>query len=147
MIDLQISRLDQIDPSSWSDDWIKLLGAGGVGLLLREIIKQVFARANKGDDNAARLRGDLRAQVAELIERVDVLDARVEAERQRANVLFAENAQLRAENGQLRSRYHNFINWVAAQPGLPTPPPWLYERIEGLTADEAQRRPATGDMP
>lgn len=141
MIGASRMQIPDIDPPTWGGYIVQLIGAGGVGLLLREIVKQVFARANKGDDNAVLARADLRQQVATLITRVDTLDTRVEAERQRANLLFAENAELRAENRGLRDRYHRLINWIAQQPGLPTPPPWLYEGVPGPTQRDATPKP------
>lgn len=144
MIGRHRMQLPDLDPPSWGGYVVQLVGAGGIGLLLRELVKQTFARANKQDDHAVIARGDLRQQVADLIVRVDTLDARVEAERQRANRLFEENAELKAENRGLRDRYHRFLNWVSVQPGLPTPPPWLYEPVSGPTARDAMPKPPEG---
>lgn len=134
---IHLHPAQQIDPSTWGDYAVKLLGAGGVAMLLREVVKQIFVRASQNDENRRITRADQAAQIANLIARVDVLDARVDAERKRANELFAVNAELRAENTGLRTRYHNLINWIAQQPGLPDPPSWLYERVEGPTMREA----------
>lgn len=125
------------DPSSWVGYATQLIGAGGVGFLLREIVKQIFARANKSDDNAVIARADLRTQVANLVTRVDTLDARVETERQRANTLFAENAELKAENRGLRSRYHRLLGWLQTVESLPDLPSYLREPVEGPTMRDA----------
>jgi ABC-type phosphate transport system auxiliary subunit len=138
MISGQIVEAQQIDPSSWVDHAVQLLGAGGVALLLREIVKQIFARANKQDDNAGVLRADLRQQVSDLVLRVDTLTRRLDEAQARENRLFEENAELKAENRGLRDRYHRLINWIAQQPGLPTPPPWLYESTPGPTVRESR---------
>ncbi len=138
---MQVSQAQQMDPSTWGDYAVKLLGAGGVAMLIREVIKQTFARAGQNDENRRLTRADQAAQIATLIARVDVLDERIEAERQRSNRLFAENAELKAENIGLRERYHRLLNWLSVQPGLPTPPAWLYERLDGPTARDIVPQP------
>jgi hypothetical protein len=138
---LQASPVDPNNWGGWGDYAVQLVGAGGIGLLLREIVKQIFARANKGDDNAVLVRADLRQQVAALITRVDTLDARVEAERQRANLLFAENAELKAENRGLRDRYHRLLSWLQGIESLPALPPYLTGSVEGPTAREGVPKP------
>jgi hypothetical protein len=144
---VQIVDAAQFDPSHWGD-WgdygIKLLGAGGVGILLREVVKQIFARASQQDENRRTTRADQATQIATLVARVDVLDARVEAERQRSNQLFAANAELRAENIGLRQRYHRLLSWLSAQPGLPSPPSWLYETVDGPTRSSAMPQSPEG---
>lgn len=148
----QILHANQLDPGNWGnwgDQAGQLITALGGAVVVREIIKQVFGRANKGDDNAVIARADLRAQVADLVKRVDTLQARVEERDERINALFAQNAELRAENRGLRDRYHRLINWIAQQPALPTPPDWLYERAPGPTesTDWPPRRRRTTDQP
>lgn len=123
----------QIDPTGWGQYVVQLLGAGGVGFLLRELVKQAFRRAQENDDNQTVKRGELREQVAALTSRVDVLTERLDRANERTNKLITENAELKAENRSLRQRWHALMNWLSVQPELPTPPAWLYERVQGPT--------------
>jgi hypothetical protein len=141
MTPLHVLRAQQIDPSGWFDNIPQIITAIGGGVVIREVVRQIFARANKQDDNAVIARTDLRQQVADLIARVDAMQVRLDATNERANALFAENAELRAENRGLRQRYHALMNWLAEQENLPTPPPWLYQPIEGPTARDAAPKP------
>lgn len=129
------------DPSSWAGYAVQLIGAGGVGYLLRELVKQVFARANKNDDTATVARGELRQQIEALTDRVDVLTGRLDATTERANALFADNAELRAENRGLRSRYHRLLGWLQTVESLPDLPAYLREPVEGPTARDMMPQP------
>jgi hypothetical protein len=122
------------DPTSWGNYAVQLLGAGGLGYLLREIVKRVFARADKQDDVAAGLRG-------ELVRRIETLERNYTALEAREREWFQRATNLEAENRGLRQRYHALINWLSEQPNLPTPPKWLYQPVEGPTAADAMPKP------
>lgn len=141
MIPPQLQADNGLDLSPWLQWAGGLLGAGTVGLLLREALRLMFARAQQNDQNQTTRRGEWREEVARLTLRVDELTARLDATNERANALFAMNAELRAENRALRERYHRFLNWVQLEPNLPQPPRWLYERVEGPTEREVMPRP------
>jgi hypothetical protein len=126
--------------ASWAAQAGALLGVGGLGAILLKLIERIFARADRGDDVAAGLR-------AEMLRRLETLERQYQTLERRERESYQKAVRLEAENRALRNRYHGLVNWIAAQPGLPTPPPWLYEPVQGPTADEAQRRPATGDTP
>ena len=111
----------------WQSSVAQLLGAGTLGAVLLKVIERVFARADRHDDLAVGLRG-------EMLRRLEALEARHSALEQRERASYERAIRLEAENRQLRNRYHQLINWIARQPGLPTPPGWLYERVEGPTA-------------
>jgi hypothetical protein len=108
---------------------VQLLGAGGLGAIALKVVERIFARADKGDDVAAGLR-------KEMVTRLETLERQINDLEIRERASFQMSTELRAENRQLRRRYHDLINWIAAQPGLPTPPKWLYEKVDGPTADE-----------
>lgn len=137
----QVLRASQVDPTGWLDNIPQILTAMGGAVVVREIVKQVFARANKGDDNAVIARADLRQQVADLITRVDTLTDRLDRSQERENRLFQENAQLKAENMGLRGRYHRLLNWLSTVESLPDLPRYLLEPIEGPTARDAMPKP------
>jgi hypothetical protein len=115
---------------------VQLLGAGGLGAIALKVVERIFARADKGDDVAAGLRKEMVSRLETLERQINDLEARERAS-------FQMSTELRAENRQLRRRYHDLINWIAAQPGLPTPPAWLYEKVEGPTADDSSTRGKT----
>lgn len=135
-----VHRLEQIPPeignvpNEWSGYLAQLLGAGGLGFLLRELVKRWFQRQDRGDDVAAGLR-------AEMVRRIESLERNYTALETRERETFTRAVRLEAENVQLRRRYHDLIGWIAAQPGLPTPPTWLQERITGPTETSARPQP------
>lgn len=139
-----VHPMQQLDPpnlGSWGEAAGQLVTALGGAVVVREIVKQVFARADRGDENTRLARADLRTQLSDLVTRVDTLQERLDATNERANALFAQNAELRAENLGLRTRYHNLLNWIARQPGFPDPPDWLYQPVEGPTMRDAAPKP------
>lgn len=107
----------------------QLLGAGTVGAVLLKVVERVFARVDRRDDVAAGLR-------SEMVKRLETLERQYAALEGREREWYERSVRLEAENRALRQRYHALVNWMAQQPGLPTPPPWLYERIEGPTERE-----------
>ncbi len=124
---------DQLPPDPITSA-VQLIGAGGIGAVLLKIVERMFARADKGDDVAAGLR-------AEMVRRLETLERQYAELESRERASYRMSTELRAENRQLRRRYHDLINWIAAQPGLPTPPKWLYEPVDGPTADEGSKQP------
>lgn len=122
------------DPTTWAGYAAQLLGAGGLGFLLREVVKRGFDRIKDRDDVAAGLR-------AEMVRRIESLEKNYAGLETRERETFRRAVKLEAENVQLRRRYHDLINWIAAQPNLPTPPSWLYERVEGPTERDASPKP------
>lgn len=110
----------------------QLLGAGTLGALLLKVVERIFARADKGDDLAVGLR-------AEMIRRLETLEHQYASLELRERQSYQKAVRLDAENRALRNRYHALVNWIATQPGLPTPPQWLYEQVEGPTAGAAGR--------
>lgn len=131
---LRMQEAGGADPSTWAGYAAQLLGAGGLGYLLREMVKRLFDRADKGDDIAVGLR-------AEMVRRIETLERNHAALETRERETFRKAVRLEAENVQLRRRYHDLVNWIAAQPGLPAPPKWLYEHIDGPTRLAAQPQP------
>jgi len=115
-----------VDPTTWAGYAAQLLGAGGLGFLLRELVKRGFSRADRRDDVAAGLR-------AEMVRRIETLERNHSQLETRERDTFRKAVRLEAENVHLRRRYHDLVNWIGAQPGLPTPPKWLYEHIDGPT--------------
>ena len=111
---------------------VQLIGAGGLGAVLLKIVERMFARADKGDDVAAGLRG-------EMVRRLERLEGQLSDIESKERASFQLAIRLEAENRQLRRRYHALINWIAQQPSLPNPPSWLYEPVDGPTADESSR--------
>lgn len=159
MLPHQVLRAQQLDPGNWGG-WGESIGqlvtALGGAVVVREVIKQVFARANKGDENAVLARADLRTQVAALVERVDTLQSRLDAREESYRQLFAVNADLRAENIALRGRYHRLLNWsqeivgtldlYAERLNIPEHerlriPRWIDETVQGPTAREGLQPP------
>lgn len=122
---------DQLPPDPVTSA-VQLLGAGGLGAIALKLIERVFARADKSDDVATGLR-------AEMVRRLETLERQINDLETRERNSYRMATELRAENRQLRRRYHDLINWIATQPGLPTPPKWLYEPIEGPTSGKAVR--------
>lgn len=120
--------------TTWVGYAAQLLGAGGLGFLLRELLKRGFQHAERRDDVAAGLR-------AEMVRRIESLEKNYTALEGRERETFRKAVKLEAENIQLRRRYHDLVNWIATQPGLPTPPKWLYERVEGPTERDAAPKP------
>lgn len=122
------------DPGTWAGYAAQLLGAGGLGFLLRELVKRVFDREDRRDDVAAGLR-------AEMVSRISTLEKNFGELERRERETFRKAVRLEAENVQLRRRYHDLINWISTQPDLPTPPKWLYERVEGPTEQQSRPQP------
>ena len=114
------------DPSTWAGYAAQLLGAGALGVLLRELVKRIFDRADKGDDVAAGLRG-------EMVRRIESLERNYSRLEISERETFRRAVKLEGENRQLRERWHALMNWFAQHPELPQPPPWLNERISGPT--------------
>lgn len=120
------------DPATWGGYAAQLLGAGGLGFLLREIVKRWFQRRDRDDDVAAGLR-------AEMVRRIESLEKNYASLERRERETFTRAVRLEAENVQLRRRYHALMNWMQSEPSLPQPPRWLMESVEGPTEDEARR--------
>lgn len=116
------------DPSGWASSLVQLIGAGGLGLLLRELLGRLFQRADRRDDVAAGLR-------AEMVRRLETLERNYTALEERERATFRKAIKLESENVQLRRRWHALMNWMQSEPSLPQPPRWLYEAIEGPTAN------------
>ena len=138
-------------PPPQPPDWVAqagaLLGVGGLGAILLKLIERIFARADRGDDVAAGLRAEMLRRIETLERQYTQLEKRERESYQKAVRLESEVIRYRHENIALRNRYHDFIAWVSQQPGLPTPPGWLRERVTGPTEDEALRQPDPRDTP
>lgn len=126
-------------PPEWLAQIGALLGVGSLGAILLKLIEKMFARADKGDELAIGLR-------AEMLRRLTALEKSQAELEKRERAAYERSIALEAENRQLRRRFHQFVQWLSAQPGLPSPPAWLLEAIDGPTADE-WRRPMNGDQP
>lgn len=126
--------------SPWLAQAGALLGVGGLGAIILKLIERIFARVDRGDDVAAGLR-------AEMVRRIESLERQYSTLERRERESYQKAVQLEAENRALRHRYHGLVNWLSAQPGLPQVPAWLYERIEGPTSGDVDRRPSPGDTP
>lgn len=122
------------DPSTWAGYAAQLLGAGGLGFLLRELVKRWFGRMDRSDDVAAGLR-------AEMVRRIESLEKNYSALETRERETFRKAVRLEAENLQLRQRWHALMNWMQSEPSLPQPPRYLFERVEGPTASSAPPQP------
>ncbi|HEX5204805.1 MAG TPA: hypothetical protein VFW27_33215 [Actinoplanes sp.] len=125
---------------SWLAQAGALLGVGGLGAILLKVVERVFARADRADDIAAGLRG-------EMVRRIETLERQYTELEKRERETFRRAVRLESENVQLRRRWHDLMNWMQAQPGLPTPPQWLYERIQGPTEGQAQPASPEGEAP
>lgn len=106
---------------------VQILGAGTVGAVLLKVVERWFARADTRDTLAVGLR-------AEMVRRLETLERQQTDLEARERETFRKAVRLESENMQLRRRYHDLVGWIATQPGMPTPPSWLYERVEGPTA-------------
>lgn len=132
--------MDQIPtPSSWAAQVGALLGVGGLGAILLKLIERAFARADRHDDLAIGLR-------AEMMRRIETLERQYSVLERRERESYSKAVRLEAENRALRHRYHALLNWISATPSMPTPPSWLFERVEGPTQDASgpPRRPDAG---
>jgi hypothetical protein len=162
---IQILRAQQLDPGNWGG-WGESIGqlvtALGGAVVVRELIKQVFARAKDGDENARLARADLRVQMADLSERMNTLQKRLDEREEAYRQLFAVNADLRAENVALRGRYHRLLNWsqeivgtldlYAERLNIPEHerlriPRWIDETVPGPTEDQSGQRRRATDRP
>lgn len=142
----------QLD-SHWAGQIGSLIGAGGVGMIVLEIIKRAYARADKKSDDEAGARRELRENMLEdikrLSDRVDKLEAEVEVSREREVKLTVTNAELSSENVRLRNRYHQLLDYLqilipqldlyAEQLGVPDEkrpklPSWIHQNIDGPTS-------------
>lgn len=119
---------------TWLTQVGALLGVGGLGAVLLKVIERLFARADRTDDLAVGLR-------AEMIRRLESLERQYGSLERRERESYQKAVRLEAENRALRHRHHALLNWIAQQPGLPTPPQWLYERVDGPTAGTAGPQP------
>lgn len=128
---------EHTDLSTWVGHGVQLVGAGGVGFLIREVVKRMFDRADRKDDVAAGLR-------AEMLRRLDALEHQQAELEKRERAAYERSVALEAENRLLRRRYHGLLNWIAQQPGLPNPPAWLYDQVPGPTDDEWRRATSEG---
>ncbi len=122
-------------PSDPVSSAVQLLGAGGLGAIALKVIERLFARADKGDDVAHGLR-------SEMVRRLEVLEKQINELEVKERTSYTLATELRAENRQLRRRYHDLVNWIGSQPGLPTPPKWLYESVDGPTAGADGKEPS-----
>lgn len=127
-------------PDGWAGHVAQLATAVGAGGIALKVLEKMFARADKRDDLEVGLR-------SEMLRRLDSLEKGHAELEKRERAAYERSIALEAENRGLRRRYHQLINWLSAQPGLPDVPVWLREDVPGPTADEALRRPATGDTP
>jgi uncharacterized protein YecE (DUF72 family) len=125
----------QFDPPNWLSQLGALVTAGGGSVVVVKLIEKAFQRADKQDDVAAGLRG-------ELVRRLEVLEKHQAELEAREREWFQRATNLEAENRGLRQRYHALINWLSEQPNLPTPPKWLYQPVEGPTAEGAMPKPS-----
>ncbi|MGE3267163.1 MAG: hypothetical protein AB7P40_00350 [Chloroflexota bacterium] len=124
---------DQLQPDPLASA-AQLIGGAGIGAVLLKVVERMFARADKGDDVAAGLRG-------EMVRRLETLEKQMGELEAKERSSFQLAIRLEAENRQLRRRYHALLNWIQAEPSLPQPPAWLYEPVEGPTADEGRPSP------
>lgn len=116
------------DPATWAGYAAQLLGAGGLGFLLRELVKRWFQRRDQDDIVAAGLR-------AEMVRRIETLERNQGVLETRERETFRKAVRLESENVQLRRRWHQLMNWIQSEPSLPQPPAWLMERVDGPTAN------------
>ena len=119
---------------------MQLLGAGGVGALLLRLVDRIFKRADRGDDVAAGLRG-------EMVRRIESLERNYAALEARERETFLRAVNLEAENRQLRRRWHALLNWLQSEPNLPQPPRWLFENVDGPTAYDTMPQPRQEGQP
>jgi hypothetical protein len=121
-----------VETGTWGGYAAQLLGAGSVGFLLRELVKRWFARKDRQDDIAAGLRG-------EMLRRIEMLERQYTTLEKRERESYSKAIRLEAENRHLRRRWHELMNWIQSEPSLPQPPRWLFESVDGPTADERPR--------
>ena len=146
---LRMQGADGTDPTTWAGYAAQLVGAGGLGYLLRELVKRWFQRRDHDDIVAAGLR-------AEMVRRLEALEKNYAALEERERLTFTKAVKLEAENVQLRRRYHRLINYVqevvgvidlhAERLGIPPAerphiPRWITEGVDGPTATPATEPP------
>jgi predicted nuclease with TOPRIM domain len=129
------------DPSGWGSYVVQLIGAGGVGYLLRELVKRAIPSADKRDDMAVGLRTSLVQRLETLERQVVEQDDRLEAMRQENTRLQIRVAQAEEREAWVRNRYHRLMNWMQSEPTLPQPPSYLFETIPDQIARNMAPKP------
>lgn len=143
------------DHSDWWQSLGVLLGGGGIGAVLLEVVKRTFSRQDKRDDTgiiyAERMRKDyedLQIRYTALEERYRIREEAAEQELLKERQLnleqFRAYTRLETENRLLRSRYHRVkgyaqvvISMVEEKLGLSGMqgiPEWIDEDVPGSTA-------------
>ena len=112
-------------PDGWAGHAAQLAGAVGAGGIALKVLEKMFARADKRDDLEVGLR-------AEMLRRLAALEKSQAELEKRERAAYERSIALEAENRQLRRRFHQFVQWLAAQPDLPSPPVWLIEQIDAV---------------
>lgn len=131
--------MSQFDPTP--PDWVaqvgSLVGAGAIGMLLRELIKRLFARADKRDDLAVGLRTSILDRLDKLETSNAEKDRALEEMRRENTDLQVRLSQAEANERWVRNRYHRLMNWMQKEPSLPQPPSYLFEDMP-LPSDATQ---------
>lgn len=132
------------DPSTWAGYAAQLLGAGGLGFLLRELVKRLFDRADKGDDLEVGLRTSILGRLSAVEEAYRVQGVELEAMRVKNTALEVRLARAETREQWTRNRYHRLAGWLQTVPDMPSPPAWIFEDIpredEEPTAPQPPRR-------
>lgn len=158
-------------PPDWNWDAAGVAAAGfgvlrGAEALTRLVIgwwkdRDESQRTRQQDEGARDIlvSDKLREQIREMYERLDVVDERLNAERERRLALVAEIANLKSENHQIRGREHQIRGYLTTlvltaqryhrqlgypEEEMPRLPAWVNDPIPGPTIHAAASAP-TGD--
>lgn len=141
-----MAQLPPLDPASWWGQLGTLLGGGTVGVIVIELIKRSFSRAKDKDTLEVGLRTTVLTRLQALEEDRDAKETQLEELRNintQLRIDFSEQisklkdqlSRVTSENIWLRRRWHTYTTWMSQQPGMPTPPDYLFDTIDGPTAN------------
>jgi predicted nuclease with TOPRIM domain len=147
----------QFDIPSWATQVVTLVGAGGGSVVAVKLIEKFFSRDDREAADRVSVSSELRQDVRDLKADLERVEERLEVARQRENTLFAQCAELRAENRALRGRYHELrgvLQLMAStnelyhrqlglpEHDLPRLPGWVYQPVDGPTARDVTPKPS-----
>ena len=134
---MSLQWLDNIP--GWLGNLGALVTAGGGSVVMVKLIEKAFARADKRDDLAVGLRTSILERLAAVEQAYREQGRELEAMRVENTRLEVRLARAETREQWTRNRYHRLASWLQAEPGIPSPPSWIFEDIP--RADDRHQGP------
>lgn len=113
----------------WLQQLGTLVGAGGGSVVVLKVIERAFARDDRQAADRTTISSELRQDIRDLKTEVKALQEERETMQATIAELSMRLARAEIREGWSRNRYHRLANWMQSEPGIPSPPAWIFEDI------------------